>query len=331
MQTISKRHHLGTLLGCLLLIFWVEQASINTYCQQTFHHPSPLENLNRFSLWQQGRGLGLQLRHWHTAVSENALRMDNGMTTVADHYLPAPVHPALPAAGNTLQQPKNAAASAPPAAKPENGLLLVQPGQQVLLAGDSMMQGVAPLLEQKLHQLHQISVVNLSKQSTGLAYPGFFDWPRTIANTLDQNHKIGLLVVLLGANDTWDMVAGRKFIRFRSPEWEQLYRARIRNILASARKHKVQVLWLGAPNMGRAPLNEGVHYLNQLYSSELQAAGQRYITTSNVLGSKDGSFNRFMSLPDQGEVSVRTADGVHFTRPGQLLLTQRVVSELRFE
>lgn len=40
------------------------------------------------------------------------------------------------------------------------------------------MQGVAPHLANSLRKRYQIKTVNLSKQSTGLAYPGFSIGPR---------------------------------------------------------------------------------------------------------------------------------------------------------
>jgi hypothetical protein len=74
-----------------------------------------------------------------------------------------------------------------------------------------------------------------------------------------------------------------------------------------------------------------VQYINELFRQEVTAAGQRYLSTRAVLGSEDDVFTKFMTLPDQGEVAVRTADGIHFTRQGQVLLARRVLAELRFE
>ena len=74
-------------------------------------------------------------------------------------------------------------------------------GDKVFFAGDSMMQGVAPFVERSLKKQYGIQSVNLSKQSTGLSYPKFFDWPNTIEQTLKQQTDIRLLVVFLGPND----------------------------------------------------------------------------------------------------------------------------------
>ena len=77
-----------------------------------------------------------------------------------------------------------------------------------------MMQGVAPFVERSLKKQYGIQSVNLSKQSTGLSYPKFFDWPNTIEQTLKQQTDIRLLVVFLGPNDPWDFPKGKKYLKF---------------------------------------------------------------------------------------------------------------------
>ncbi|HCR6473330.1 TPA: DUF459 domain-containing protein, partial [Shigella flexneri] len=82
-----------------------------------------------------------------------------------------------------------------PIAPPAN--IVLGQGDKVFFAGDSMMQGVAPFVERSLKKQYGIQSVNLSKQSTGLSYPKFFDWPNTIEQTLKQQTDIRLLVVFL--------------------------------------------------------------------------------------------------------------------------------------
>ena len=140
---------------------------------------------------------------------------------------------------------------------------------EVFLVGDSMMQGVAPHLSNTLLKRHGIRTTNLSRQSTGLAYPGFFDWPRTVEKTLREHPRIRLMVVFLGPNDPWDMPQGKgkPFLRFRSPAWEQAYRQRIDAVLGHAREHGVQVIWVGPPNMRQDRLSTAMAYLCLLYTS----------------------------------------------------------------
>lgn len=342
------RQALAILGSSMLLLCWIEQSSINAYWRQTFHRPSQLEALSDLSVWRVGADLGRGFRDHSRGLLARLDRWDDDMIAyfnaccLRPTALPTqtpPVEPIgrasvvaahEPALMATVKTPPPAV-TPPPQVAAKDGRLMLRPGQKVLLAGDSMMQGVAPHLLRPLFKLHQIKALDVSKQSTGLTYPDFFNWPDTIERQLAANPDIGLVVVFLGANDTWDMVGGSRYIRFASEEWEQRYRERIRAILASAKAHRAQLLWLGAPNMGKDKLNRGVQYINELFRQEVTAAGQRYLSTRAVLGSEDDVFTKFMTLPDQGEVAVRTADGIHFTRQGQVLLARRVLAELRFE
>ncbi|AUH52592.1 hypothetical protein CXB49_18205 [Chromobacterium sp. ATCC 53434] len=323
------RRILVILLSSMLLLFWLEQAAVNAYWRQTFHSPSLLEQLDELSPWREGGSLGGGLRRHSEALQQQVGSWDRLMVDSLNACcLKTSQAPAIAAARPAAPKPQ---ASAAAAVKAVDSRLALEEGLPVLLAGDSMMQGVALHLLPPLFRQHQVKALDISKQSTGLTYPDFFNWPATIERQLAANPKVQLLVMFVGANDTWDMVGGNHYIRFASPDWEQRYRERIRSILQSANKRKVQVLWLGLPNMGRDKLNDGAHYLNRLYREEVGAAGGRFVSTREALGSADDSFTKFMTLPDQGEVAVRTADGVHFTRQGQLLLARRVLAELRFE
>ncbi len=76
------------------------------------------------------------------------------------------------------------------------------------------MQGAAPFVQKSLKQQYGIESANLSKQSTGLSYPSFFDWPKTIEETLKKHPEISVLAVFL-ANDPWDFPVGKRYLQIR--------------------------------------------------------------------------------------------------------------------
>ena len=81
-----------------------------------------------------------------------------------------------------------------------------------------------------------------------------------------------MLVVFLGANDTWDMILVQ--IRgFGTDRWQSNYLERVQNIVQTAHQQHVRVIWLGAPNMGRDKINRGVKVLNNLYAKGLGEGG----------------------------------------------------------
>ncbi|MBS9781324.1 MAG: DUF459 domain-containing protein [Gammaproteobacteria bacterium] len=202
--------------------------------------------------------------------------------------------------------------------------------QMVFFAGDSLMQGVAPHVKSALYKKYGIKGIDLSKQSTGLTYSSFFDWVKTVKETLDQHKNIGLMVMFLGPNDPWNMPnpKGGKYLKFQSADWERVYRDKIRQIIDLADKHKVQVIWLGVPDMRKEKLNEGVRYLNTLYRSEVEKAGGIYLPTQFLLTGKTAGYSKYAMTDTHKKVAVRTNDGVHFTVTGQKKIARRILLKI---
>jgi uncharacterized protein len=202
-------------------------------------------------------------------------------------------------------------------------------GDKVLLVGDSMMQGLGPHLVSSLSRNNGVQTVDLSRHSTGLAYPHYYDWPNTILQKL-QSDKFKLMMIFIGANDTWDIVINGRYTSFGNPKWVEVYSERVEKIILTAKAYNVRVLWLGAPPMGREKMTDRVPVLNQIFES---AAAKypgvaRYLPTANSITSDGKTFSKFIEVPSRGKVMVRTDDGVHFTSNGQRLLAQLALSQL---
>jgi uncharacterized protein len=216
------------LLLSTLFVVWLNQRSLTLYWQQEFHQDSPW-SVVRQPLWLEG---GKILAAFYTSREAFSEALDD--TPSATITPPVPPFTALLAAPAAVsQQP---AAPALPAVRHDKDHITLTAHGKVFFAGDSMMQGIAPHIMLALNKRYGIQSINKSKQSTGLTLPGFFDWPRTISETLQSEPDIELLVVFLGPNDPWSMKpdGGGQYLKFKSPEWEQLYRSRIGSILQSA-------------------------------------------------------------------------------------------------
>ena len=207
-----------------------------------------------------------------------------------------------------------------------DGRLVLNENDRVLLVGDSMMQGVAPHLAKALQKAH-VKAIDASKQSTGLTYPTYFDWPEKIRELIPKE-KISVLVVMMGANDTWDMVLAGKYERFGSERWRSIYAQRVASILQFAHSQHVRVIWLGAPNMGKEKVNNGVRLLNQLYASAMTDGISRFVSTREALSDNADVYQRYITKEDGTSVVVRSEDGIHFTRDGHKILTQLVLKQL---
>lgn len=210
--------------------------------------------------------------------------------------------------------------------------IILTSNDKVLFAGDSLMQGVAPYVKKMLFKQYKIESLDLSKQSTGLAYPNAFNWPKTINENLIADPSIKLLVIFIGANDPWDFpIKGyAKYAKFKSALWEEHYRLRIESILNSAIEHEVQVLWLAAPCMRKSKLNDGMVYLNNLYESEIEKVQQHFLSTNELLGCTYEKFSNF-TKSDKAKIKVRVDDGIHFTSTGQKILAKAIMEQIIYK
>jgi len=344
-----------TLTVVLLVVCKFE--SLLQYWQQAHQTVLPVESIPRIPFWpamintldaagkqisdlgEMGRSRLLIMGRVMLA-GENALPVVEKPVTVVQACpkpqklaASAPTILAEPSTGlanamDALVRAKAPAASASRVAEAGNGGIEIKATDRVLLAGDSMMQGVAPHLANTLRRQYGIESVDLSRQSTGLAYPSFFDWPATVRKEFKTgNYKA--LVMMLGANDTWDIIQKGRAVPFGTDNWKTAYSERVATIMEAAQEYNVRVIWLGAPPMGRDKMTGRVPVLNEVYSREAakHSAVARYVATGPVLSPDGSSFAKFLDLPKRGKVMVRADDGVHFTPTGQRLLARLALAQ----
>jgi len=200
--------------------------------------------------------------------------------------------------------------------------------QRILFAGDSMMQGVAPLVIRELSLKHpDWQMTDLSKQSTGLTSRKYFDWPRTIQQEIQTRH-LNLVIVFLGPNDPRDMYLPDKRVSFGKPLWLENYAARVDEILGFAVQNQVRVIWLGLPAMRDEPLQRGAVVSNHVFFNRAQAFGTDYLSTEPLIGLVSLPFKK--SMPDaQGRpLNLRGEDGTHFTPAGLHQIKQALVAHI---
>ncbi|MBE9608443.1 SGNH/GDSL hydrolase family protein [Chitinilyticum piscinae] len=338
-----------TLIGTLLLIVWLRHTALDTYWQQTRHRESGLAPFSQSPLGQMGSEINQEMEEPFLSLAGWLDSASTRMVTAANILLHGPVSTpstlpslamssALPASVSSVGRSALAINMAQYAhgqpvspalvggRRSNDGKIVLTQKDKVLFIGDSMMQGVAPLAIRTLQREYGIASVDASKQSTGLTYPGYFDWPKTV-KTLVPQHGITTLVVFLGANDTWDMILDGKYERFGTARWQSEYEARIADILQYAQNNKVEVVWLGAPAMGKDKINAGVPTLNQLFERETLERHARFVPTQDIVGSGP-AYNKYR-MEGERKVAMRTDDGVHFTRAGQQKLADAILAQFQ--
>ncbi len=200
---------------------------------------------------------------------------------------------------------------------------------KIMFAGDSMMQGVAPIAIHALKKAFpNVNLVDLSKQSTGLTVKRYFDWPTIIKEGIAKE-KFKIVIIFLGPNDPWDIYENKKVYKFPSQEWEEIYRQRVEDILKFAKDNQAHIVWIGLPNMSEERLRTGAVIQNRVFKNEMQKYSYQYIPTDVLVGPLDQPYKAYVKDFAKGDLLMRANDGIHFTPTALRLISQQVVKAVQ--
>lgn len=291
-------------------VLWLD--SFDRYVNSRYH--VSLTEVLPESLFQPSQALAALL----SPPAENERKADNQIAIAEPEPRPAnaaPASTALPASDDKT-------ASTPIVADPDAT-------PRILFAGDSMMQGLAPLAIPQIRRSFPNGFYSdQSKQSTGLTVRRYFDWPTKIKDEISDK-RFDTLVVFLGPNDPWDIYeSGKRFV-FPSDDWIAKYRSRVVEVMEYCRDRRVKVIWIGLPNMRDERLQRGASVENRIFQEEAARFGFDYLSTEDILGPLDQPFRKYIEDPQKGRVTVRADDGIHFTPSGLRLINASLVELVR--
>ena len=242
----------------------------------------------------------------------------NALATMIENLLPDPAKLGFDAGesmgDSTPQEEKRI--------KLEEGKLVIKNSATLLLIGDSMMQGVSMTLTPQLKR-RNLQVIDMAKQSTGLTYTKFFNWNEALENALEENPNIDIIVVMLGANDPWNI--GR--VRFGTPEWDSIYTERIQAIIEAAKAHDAFVFWYQVPLVKNKKLSAKIEHLNTLYQAQDDQERVFFLET-NPIFAPDGEYLPERENAKGNKVRIRANDGIHFSGYGSRLLSSLLLERL---
>ena len=308
----------ATLAWLLLLaagVLALKWPAFTQYVEQR-HHLFSLSQLELPSIHLPG-----EIREFLAAQDREIVARQNALFFAVDRKN-API---------SIQPPLIAETASPSAAeKPTATPITLQAGSKVLFCGDSLMQGLAIHLNQALKK-RKIAYKDLSRQSTGLAYPSFFDWPKTIREEIAAGNAT-LVVIFLGANDAWDMVQRGRFVRFNSEEWRTIYRERVASIARMSQEAGIRLIWIGLPPMEDKRLSNKAPILNALYEEVTRDYSNTLFLPASATLTEDGvSYTLYKRSPKGVNQRLRADDGIHLAPTGSRLLAEDIWRHVQFE
>ncbi|HEY3671780.1 MAG TPA: DUF459 domain-containing protein [Acidimicrobiia bacterium] len=182
------------------------------------------------------------------------------------------------------------------------------------VGGDSLAGSLGPSLGKLAGETGVVQPYFDSRVSSGLADPGFFDWPDH-ATTEMARLDPDVAVFIIGTND-WTAVSG---------DWKDAYTAKVDAMMKTLIGSGRTVYWLGGPTIKDEKTDAGVVEVNAVAQEVAKRHPKvHYVDTYKLFSDTDGTFAYDLPIEDGSTVTVRSGDGIHFTMDGADYLARQV-------
>jgi len=183
------------------------------------------------------------------------------------------------------------------------------------IGGDSLAGSLGPSLGAIAGATGVVQPYFDSRVSSGLANPGFFDWP-THATTELATINPEIVAFIVGAND-WSDVSGNS--------WKADYEQKVDTMMTTLIGPGRTVYWIGSPTLKDEKMDAAVAEVNAIAAAVAKRHPEvDYVDAYKLFSDPDGTFA--FNLPDESGkvVTMRAGDGVHLTTDGADYLARTV-------
>lgn len=187
---------------------------------------------------------------------------------------------------------------------------------RLLAVGDSMMMMVGYGMARQAERHPGMKVEVITKVSSGLVRPDFFDWPKRLARALDE-FRPHVTVMLFGGNEKQTMRYEEQSLAPFSEAWSAEYSRRVAGAIAMVTDAQSRVIWLGMPIMRSRKFSETCRTLNAFYSAACaENPDAAYIDGYSLFADEQGEYSAYL-VDSAGERRLmREKDGIHLTNAG---------------
>lgn len=182
------------------------------------------------------------------------------------------------------------------------------------IGGDSLAGSLGPELGKLAGATGVVQPYFDSRVSSGLADPGFFDWPDHATTEMARLNP-EVVAFIIGTND-WTAVSG---------DWKSDYTAKVESTMKTLVGDGRTVYWLGAPTLKDEKMDAAVVEVNAVAQEVAKRHPKvHYVDTYKLFSDADGTFAYDLPIEDGTTVTMRGGDGVHFTMDGADYLARQV-------
>ena len=246
----------------------------------------------------------------------------------AAHAPDTPDAPVLADGGPAAALPLIADASPPPS-RPQTAPRPPESIFTVAVIGDSLGQLLSQGLTEAFADKADVSVLRRARENTGLVRDDYFDWSKGVRDLLGGADKINLALMMIGSNDRQVIREGGASVELRSLRWLQAYGDRVEAIAQAVLDKKIPMLWVGLPVMKNDRFSADMAAFNEIFKERASRAGAIFVDAWEPFLDDRGLYAAYGPDVNGQFQKLRSADGVHFTRPGARKLAYFLESEVR--
>jgi hypothetical protein len=183
----------------------------------------------------------------------------------------------------------------------------------VLVTGDSEADLVG-LRMADLDTANLLEAETVARNGTALTNPGFFNWEVNAEQEVATRDP-DAVVMLIGANDGFNVDVDGELFAPGTPEWEEEFARRVAVVMKTlSGDGERPVYWVPPPTARDPEYNEIYRAQNRAVERAAESVeGARYVDIYSTIN--DGEYSDQVEI-DGREVLGRQSDGIHFNREG---------------
>ena len=195
----------------------------------------------------------------------------------------------------------------------------------VLVTGDSE----ADLVGLRINDLDTrglLDIETVARNGTALTNPGFFNWEVNAEQEISAREPEAV-VMLIGANDGFNVEVAGALYAPGTPEWENEFARRVAVVMQTLGENgKRPVYWVPPPTARDPKFDDIYRSQNRAVQRAVESVeGARYIDVYNTIN--DGEYTDQVRI-DGRKVLGRQSDGIHFNRDGAQIPAQAVLDAM---
>lgn len=168
-----------------------------------------------------------------------------------------------------------------------------------------------------------LNVETLARNGTALTNPGFFNWELNAEQEMAARDP-DAVVMLIGANDGFNVNVDGQLYAPGTPEWETEFARRAAVVMKTlSGDGKRPVYWVPPPTARDQTYNEIYRSQNRAVKRAAESVeGARYVDVFSTIN--DGEYSDDVEI-DGRKVLGRQSDGIHFNREGAQIPAEMVL------